>query len=207
MGRSHHACHRIDLLVGTQHQAVFKTRNSPKQSEKDFVFSPLPGMLIEETWGKIIKMPDTNCNVNISSGFSASRSMWPIPCSIKACTLHNACMVLPKCLPWWTRGLVVRLQGMVDVSCMVRQNKQLMTFFGDPAAKHPLLVMVVYHTIVQLVADFLEKPLLRDGLEMKLFCKWNGRSGLRKLDLGHRLYNFLRWCCVCLLFVAGDIFH
>ena len=50
---------------------------------------------------------------------------------------------------------------------MLSQNKPLTAFFGDPAAMHLPLAMVVDHMIVQLVADFPEKPLLRDGLEMK----------------------------------------
>jgi hypothetical protein len=72
-------------------------------------------------------------------------------------------------------------------------------------------VMVVYHRIVQLVADFPEKPLLWEGLEMKSFCKRGGRkSGGGPENLTGRFgysYNFLRWRCVCLLFVADDIYH
>jgi len=38
---------------------------------------------------------------------------------------------------------------------------------------HPPFVMVIYHMIVQLVADFPEKPLF----QAKSFCSWGGRSG------------------------------
>jgi len=57
-----------------------------------------------------------------------------------------------------------------------------MAFFGDPAATHPPFVTVVYHMIVQLVADFPEKPLF----QVKLFCSRGGRSGQHPINQGDK---------------------
>lgn len=94
-------------------------------SEPDIRRSSSPGII----WSKIVKtrcsrrslnsyewkdiminFNDTYSCVKDSSGSSASSPMRRMPLFNNALTVHNACTVRPKCLPWCTRGSVPHLK-------------------------------------------------------------------------------------------------
>lgn len=97
-----------NILIRAIHQSFLETWYHLHQTSIHRMFTTLP-IIRSDKIKRLMKENITYSSVNESSDASASSMILRNPLWSNELTLHRACTVRPKCLPWCTSGSVPQL--------------------------------------------------------------------------------------------------